>query len=112
MADDDKDEGIEMELDEEVSDVQENPDGSAVVTLEEPEIAESAEFYSNLAEEMDNSTLGEISTQLMNFIERDKEARKLRDKQYEEGLRRTGLGDDAPGGAQFQGASKLSLIHI
>jgi len=107
MADDDKDEGIEMELDEEVSDVQENPDGSAVVTLEEPEIAESAEFYTNLAEEMDNSMLGDISTQLMNFIERDKEARKLRDKQYEEGLRRTGLGDDAPGGAQFQGASKV-----
>ena len=30
-----------------------------------------------------------------------------RDKQYEEGLRRTGLGDDAPGGAQFNGANKV-----
>lgn len=107
MADDDKDEGIEMELDEEESDVQENPDGSAVITLDEPEIAASAEFYSNLAEEIDNSTLNEISSQLLDFIDRDKKARKLRDKQYEEGLRRTGLGDDAPGGAQFQGASKV-----
>ena len=29
------------------------------------------------------------------------------DEQYEEGVRRTGLGDDAPGGAQFQGASRV-----
>jgi hypothetical protein len=40
-------------------------------------------------------------------IGNDKEAREKRDKQYEEGLRRTGLGDDAPGGAQFTGANKV-----
>ena len=43
----------------------------------------------------------------MTKINRDKEARQKRDKQYEEGLRRTGLGDDAPGGAQFSGANKV-----
>ncbi len=43
----------------------------------------------------------------MEKISRDKEAREKRDKQYEEGLRRTGLGDDAPGGAQFSGANKV-----
>ena len=31
----------------------------------------------------------------------------LRDKQYEEGIRRTGMGNDAPGGATFMGASKV-----
>ena len=36
-----------------------------------------------------------------------REARKDRDKKYEEGLKRTGMGNDAPGGAQFQGASKV-----
>jgi hypothetical protein len=107
MIEDEKDEGMEMDLDEEVSDVEENEDGSAVVTLDEPAVAESAEFYANLAEEMDGNVLTDISQQLLEFIDRDKEARKLRDTQYEEGLRRTGLGDDAPGGAQFQGASKV-----
>ena len=43
----------------------------------------------------------------MEKIGNDKEAREKRDKQYEEGLRRTGLGDDAPGGAQFTGANKV-----
>ena len=107
----DKDEGeeggMEMEVEETPSSVQENADGSAIITLDEPQTAESAEFYANLAEEMDKRALADISQQLLEFIDRDKEARKLRDTQYEEGLRRTGLGNDAPGGAQFQGASKV-----
>ena len=43
----------------------------------------------------------------IDLIEKDKEAREGRDKQYEEGLKRTGLGNDAPGGATFMGASKV-----
>jgi hypothetical protein len=31
----------------------------------------------------------------------------LRDRQYEEGIKRTGMGNDAPGGATFNGASKV-----
>ncbi len=104
---DDKDLGEEVEMENDEMDVEENDDGSAVVTIEEPEIAEEAEFYVNLAEEMPSFDRMTISSQLLEFIERDKEARSLRDKQYEEGLRRTGLGDDAPGGANFQGASKV-----
>jgi hypothetical protein len=97
---------VDMEPDAE-SDVEEHDDGSATVTLDEPDQAQNAEFYANLAEEMSNGDMMTISSQLLEFIERDKEARSLRDKQYEEGLRRTGLGDDAPGGADFQGASKV-----
>ena len=100
--------GTEVDMDNDAeSDVEEHEDGSATVTLDEPDQAQNAEFYSNLAEEMNNSDMMTISTQLLEFVERDKEARSLRDKQYEEGLRRTGLGDDAPGGADFQGASKV-----
>jgi hypothetical protein len=51
--------------------------------------------------------LVEATTDLLEKIDKDKEARSKRDKQYEEGLRRTGLGDDAPGGAQFTGANKV-----
>jgi hypothetical protein len=100
--------GTEVDMDPDAeSDVEEHDDGSATVTLDEPDEAQNAEFYANLAEDMDNSDMMTISSQLLEFIERDKEARSLRDKQYEEGLRRTGLGDDAPGGADFQGASKV-----
>ena len=92
----DKDEGeeggMEMEVEETPSNVQENADGSAIITLDEPQTAQSAEFYANLSEEMDKRALADISQQLLEFIDRDKEARKLRDTQYEEGLRRTGLG--------------------
>ncbi len=48
-----------------------------------------------------------IGSELSELIEKDKESRKKRDEQYEEGIRRTGLGDDAPGGAGFVGASKV-----
>ena len=105
--DEDEDKGVEVEMDPDDSDVEENEDGSAIVTLDEPDMAQNSEFYVNLAEDMSNSDMMVISSQLLEFIERDKEARSLRDKQYEEGLRRTGLGDDAPGGADFQGASKV-----
>jgi hypothetical protein len=103
----DEDLGQEVEMEQDELDVEENDDGSAIVTLDQPEEAEKAEFYSNLAEDMATFDRMTVSSQLLEFIERDKEARSLRDKQYEEGLRRTGLGDDAPGGANFQGASKV-----
>ena len=100
--------GTEVDMDPDAeNDIEEHEDGSATVTLDEPDQAQNAEFYANLAEDMPNSDMMTISSQLLEFIERDKEARSLRDKQYEEGLRRTGLGDDAPGGADFQGASKV-----
>ena len=41
------------------------------------------------------------------LLDKDRESREERDKQYEEGLKRTGMGKDAPGGAQFMGASKV-----
>jgi hypothetical protein len=72
-----------------------------------PDQSLNSEFYVNLAEDMMSTDMMEISSELLEFIERDREARSLRDKQYEEGLRRTGLGEDAPGGADFQGASKV-----
>lgn len=64
-------------------------------------------FYSNLAEVLDTRAQSDIVVDLMAKIEDDKEARKKRDEQYAEGIRRTGLGDDAPGGAEFQGASRV-----
>ncbi len=101
-------EGEMVEIDdEEISDVEDTEDGGAIVRLGEEATDADSEFYANLAESMPDSELNALSSRFLDLISKDKEARKKRDEQYEEGIRRTGLGDDAPGGAQFQGASKV-----
>jgi hypothetical protein len=103
-----EDGGALVEVQEDVSDVDELPDGSAIVTMGEFEGPEENEdFYSNLAQTVDLMDLSSMALRYLEYVERDKEARKERDKQYEEGLKRTGLGKDAPGGANFEGASKV-----
>jgi len=90
------------------SDVTDTDDGGAIVRLDDADgDIDDPEFYANLAEDMDEGDLSRIAQQFIDLIGKDKDARKRRDEQYEEGLRRTGLGDDAPGGASFQGASKV-----
>ena len=100
---------VEFELPEEESDVEEQEDGSAVVTLSNDfkGPAESEDFYSNLSDTLDLGDIDSLGTRYLGMIEDDREARSERDKQYEEGLRRTGMGNDAPGGASFSGASKV-----
>jgi hypothetical protein len=90
-------------------DVEELPDGSAVVSLADFKgPSEDEDFYANLAEEVVSiNDLEALAIRYIDLIDNDRQARKKRDKQYEEGLRRTGMGDDAPGGAQFLGASKV-----
>ena len=90
-------------------DVEELPDGSAVVNLEGFKgPAEDEDFYVNLAEDVISpNELDALATRYIDLIDNDRQARRKRDKQYEEGLRRTGMGEDAPGGAQFLGASKV-----
>ena len=108
----DEDELPEAEMvelpDEEDDDVIDTEDGGAIVRLDDDEEEErSDDFYANLAETMPESELSALAADYLDLIGKDKDARKKRDEQYEEGLRRTGLGDDAPGGAQFQGATKV-----
>ena len=113
MPDDELDEPMQGETvpapAEEDDGVEDTDDGGAIVTLDEDETeqAKSPDFYKNLAEEMPEVDLDKLASQFLELVDRDREARKKRDEQYEEGLRRTGLGNDAPGGAQFQGASKV-----
>lgn len=85
----------------------ENEDGSVEIPLDEGEALGDSEFLSNLAEVFSEATLNALAGELTELVEKDKKSREKRDKQYEEGLRRTGLGDDAPGGAEFDGASKV-----
>lgn len=104
--------GIDVELDEDdeitekSSSLIENEDGSVDVVENDEENGLESEFLENLADVFDESVLKSTAQELVELVEIDKEARKRRDEQYEEGLRRTGLGGDAPGGANFNGASK------
>ena len=79
------------------STVRDTDDGGAVITLDDSPTPSESEFYANLAETMPSWELANLGSTLCDTLEKDKEARKKRDEQYEEGLRRTGLGDDAPG---------------
>jgi hypothetical protein len=103
------DEPVEVELDLDESEIEELPDGSAIVRMEGKGPMEDEDFYQNLADGdvIDSLDLGSMALRYIQLVEKDKEARKQRDKQYEEGIRRTGLGNDAPGGANFNGASKV-----
>lgn len=85
-----------------------NPDGSADFDLgSDAPPPGRQDHFANLAETLDPMRLNVIATDLLDAIDVDKQARKRRDEQYEEGLRRTGLGNDAPGGAPFNGASRV-----
>lgn len=119
--DEQRGETVSMPDDDEME-VEDTEDGGAVVRMKnDRDVADKKAHFSNIVDEVDQGLLDDAVVDLIDKIERDKDARSKRDKLYEEGLRRTGLGDDAPGGAQFSGANKvvhpmlveaLSLIHI
>ena len=69
-------------------DVIDTPDGGAIVRLDDDEMEpRSDDFLANLAEEMPESELQTLAQTYLDLIGKDKEARKKRDEQYEEGLR-------------------------
>ena len=101
-------EALGLDSDEVEEEVIELEDGSVVVNFTPKKSPQEApEFYANLAEEFDESILQSLASEYLDLIDVDQQSREQRDKQYEEGLRRTGLGKDAPGGATFDGASKV-----
>lgn len=110
MDEDELPEGEMIAVDVLDDSVEDTEDGGAIVTLDDDSDLRpdgTGDFYANLAETMPEPDLAKLSSRMLDLISKDKDARKKRDEQYEEGIRRTGLGDDAPGGADFQGASKV-----
>lgn len=105
---DDELQGETLELDTEDTEIEDTEDGGAILRLkDEEDLSRNLKHFENIVDEVDASELAVAVSDLVTKIERDKEAREKRDKLYEEGLRRTGLGDDAPGGAQFTGANRV-----
>lgn len=85
-------------------------DGGADVILSkagaQATTADEDHFYDNLVDHLPEDYLDSLLTDLLQAVDIDKKTRQKRDEQYAEGLKRTGAGKDAPGGADFQGASK------
>lgn len=84
-------------------------DGGTIVKVAEDddeETADEEDHYRNLAEDIDDASLKKLADSLFERISVDKKSREGRDKQYDEGIKRSGLGDEAPGGAAFVGASE------
>lgn len=101
-------ETIGMGDDEDEDEVEDTEDGGAIIRMkDDKDLRKHSKHFANIVEDIPSDELNAIVTDLVEKLERDKEARGKRDKLYEEGLRRTGLGDDAPGGAQFSGATKV-----
>lgn len=82
-------------------------DGSVIIEDMMSVEVDGSDFYENLAEKLPETLMIQVAEELHESVVRDQTSRKKRDEQYEEGLRRTGLGDDAPGGAEFDGASRV-----
>jgi chaperonin GroES len=101
-------EGETIQLEDVDNEVEDTEDGGAILREKnDTDHATKLAHFANIVEEVDQDLLKTAISDLVEKIGNDKEAREKRDKQYEEGLRRTGLGDDAPGGAQFTGANKV-----
>ena len=101
-------EGEMVRLEDVDNEVEDTEDGGAILREKNDEDhATKLAHFANIVDEVDQGLLKTAISDLLEKIGNDKEAREKRDKQYEEGLRRTGLGDDAPGGAQFTGANKV-----
>ncbi len=108
MDEDEVLEGETLELPESDIEMEDTEDGGAIIRIsDEEDLKRNTEHFANIVEDVDSLDLKTVVTDLLEKIERDKEARQKRDKLYEEGLRRTGLGDDAPGGASFAGANRV-----
>jgi len=87
--------------------VTDTDDGGAIVKVSD-DVANrpNREWYANIADDIDDEKLSTMCTRLLEDIERDGKAREKREKDYEESIKRTGLGKETPGGADFEGASK------
>lgn len=107
MADDFDPDGESVEIDETPDNVREHEDGSVTVMVDESAKPGESDFYANLAETLPDTVLSTIAADLIDLIQKDKESRAKRDEQYKKGIQRTGLGNDAPGGAEFEGASRV-----
>jgi hypothetical protein len=90
---------------------EEHEDGSVTI-YEESEASgpavDGSDFDANLALVMDETERRQLALRLLDDVDRWTKEREPHDKKFEEGIKRTGLGEKAPGGAGFSGASEVT----
>ena len=104
----------QVELDEAVIDAAPpeeivSPDGLTTTILLEGEGKQSSEeFFENLAETLPESVLDSLAAKYLDLIDQDTQDRKERDEMQAAGIKKSGISGPAPGGAGFEGASKVT----
>jgi hypothetical protein len=92
--------------------VTDTDDGGAIVQTgedtDDETPADEDDFYANLVPSLDSTQLSQFTMELLERIEYDKKSRADRDRQYEEGIKRTGLGGEDVSPPAFDGASKAT----
>lgn len=91
------------------------PDAIELITGEDGELYVETEaddtpldHGANLVSLLTQDERTQIANKFIDLIERDIEDRKDRDKKLADALKRTGFGHEAPGGADFEGASRVT----
>lgn len=86
-----------------------SPDGTQTTLLLEGESAPNSESWSeNLALMLADSDLDKLAEKYLDLIDQDIIDREDRDKMQAEGIKKTGVAGPAPGGADFEGASRAT----
>lgn len=83
-------------------------DGNSEVLMDSPGGIKPHQFTDNLANILPEDVLDDLAEKYLKLIDQDVTAREPRDKQYADGLKRTGIAEPAPGGASFEGASRAT----
>ncbi len=99
---------IEIDDSGAMPDLIDNKDGTSTIILGDDKAPQDSSWFDNLALSLPDSTLEELSRKYLDLIDRDVEDREERDKMQAEGLKKAGLGSPAPGGANFEGASRVT----
>lgn len=97
----------EISSDNEPNEIQNN-DGTTTLTLDGVQAPPERIFSENIAEVLSDDELNALAERYLDLIDQDIESRKERDDQYANGLKRTGIAEPAPGGANFEGASRAT----
>jgi len=95
--------------DGDADDMIEQEDGSYIIKDKKPAPKRDDGFDENLAEWLPDSLLAQMGRDFCELIDADKESRSDRDKQYADGIKKTGMANNKNVGADFDGAS--SVVH-
>lgn len=78
-----------------------------VTTVETDNGDFDGDFYRNLVDNLESGLKAKLESFIQELVDQDQDDNDLAQEKYEMALKRSGLGDDAPGGADFEGASRV-----